>query len=546
MAFLKVEKKKSGTYLQIVETYRNESGSPRHRTLYNLGKAEHYRPETLRAMGKKLFELGGGDLKDLLGIETEEEGRYNYGYHQVYGKLFKHYGLDKVLHWIKSRHDLSYDIVNVVLLLVLERLQSPCSKLASYGHQQEYLGLPEVKLHWLYRTLDYLDKHSDRFKKVIYRTGRNLFNNSLDVVFYDVTTFYFDSEIEQEGKLRQKGFGKDGKIGKTQILFSMLIDKDKRPISYEIYQGNTYEGHTFEDAVKTLKKEYNIKRVILVADRGMLSKANLDIIEDTAAYEFIVGERLKNLPKTDQAHLLSLKDYEHEWVYERPAEQQPLKIRYRVLKKADKTIICTWSAKRARKDARQREEKIAKAEKLLKTPSKLERKASRYFLKKQATGKNTTYEIDWDKIEQQKKYDGFLAIATNVNDLSTTEILDQYRHLFQIEHAFRTFKSYLEARPIFHWKDSRIRGHLCLCYMAYTLLNHLQLELKNNGIPHTEQTIRKALDRMQVSLIAQGKNKFYLRSKMNQQQQNILKALKIKNIPNLTPEAGMEKYIKSL
>lgn len=546
MAFLKVEKKKSGTYLQVVETYRNESGSPRHRTLYNLGKAEHYRPETLRSMGKKLFELGGGGLKDLLGLDTVEEGRYNYGYHQVYSRLFKHYNLDKVLKWVSKRHELSYDIISVVLLLLVERLQSPCSKLATYRHQEEYLGLPAIELHWLYRTLDYLDKHSERFKKVIYRTGRDLFNNTLDVVFYDVTTFYFDSEVVAEDAIRQKGFGKDGKIGKTQVLFSMLIDKDKRPVSYEIYEGNTYEGHTFEDAVKALKETYNIRRVIVVADRGMLSKHNIEIIEQTETYEFIVGERLKNLPKADQADLLNLADYQQEWVYDKETEKEPLKIRYRVLSKDNKTIIGTWSAKRARKDAHQREEKIAKAEKLLKNPSKIERKASRYFLKKQAEGKNTPYEIDWDKIEQQKKYDGFLAIATNVKELETIQILDQYRHLFQIEHAFRTFKSYLEARPMFHWRDSRIRGHLCLCYMAYTLLNHLQLELKTNGLPHTEQTIRKALSRMQVSLIAQGNNRFYLRSKMDEQQQNILKVLKIKRIPNIIPKTAMTKYVKPL
>jgi len=516
MAFLKVEKKKSGSYLSVVETYRNESGTPCHRRLFNLGKVEDYRPETLKKMGKRLYELGGGDVKDLLGEEMQELARYNYGYAQVYSKLLKEYRLHKLWQRITKRHDLEMDLANSILLLLLDRLNEPCSKLCSYDSQSEYLEMPALSLHWLYRCLDYLDKYSPQIQKQIFNTGRTLFNMTLDVVFYDVTTFYFDSEVEQEGKLRQKGFGKDGKIGKTQVVFSMLIDKDKRPIAYEVYHGKTYEG-----------------------------------------YEYIIGERLKNLPKADQKKLLDLSKYTQEFVMPDTERQQAdagqdpdlkdLKIKYTTLQKGNKTIICTWSAKRARKDEYKRKEKIAKAKDLLKTPGKITSKAKRYYLKEKGTSKETTqdksYEIDWQKIEAHKKYDGFVAIATNAKGIEVTEVLDQYRHLYQIEHTFRTFKSYLEARPMFHWKDERIRGHLCLCYIAYTLMNHLQLELKQAGKPHTERHIRRSLNQMQVSLVEQGNNQFYMRSKMSAGQRDILNVLKIKKIPNLSPKNAMKKYI---
>ena len=139
----------------------------------------------------------------------------------------------------------------------------------------------------------------------IFTTGRNLFNQKLDVVFYDVTTFYFESEVEKEGELRQMGFGKDGKIGNTQILFCMMIDRDKNPIGYRIFKGDTYEGHTFEKALEDLTKQYQIDKIIVVADRGMLSKNNLQITTDKG-YEFIIGERLKTLPKAIQNPLLDL------------------------------------------------------------------------------------------------------------------------------------------------------------------------------------------------------------------------------------------------
>ena len=557
MAFLKVEKKKSGIYLSVVETYRNESGTPCHRRLFNLGKVEDYRPDTLKKMGKRLYELGGGDVKDLLGEEIQEFARYNYGYAQVYSKLLKEYRLHKLWQRIIKRHDLKIDLANSILLLLLDRLNQPCSKLCSYDLQSEYLEMPALSLHWLYRSLDYLDKYSKQIQKQIFNTGRTLFNMTLDVVFYDVTTFYFDSEVEQEGKLRQKGFGKDGKIGKTQVVFSMLIDKDKRPIAYEVYHGKTYEGHTFEDAVKRLKKTYQIGKVIIVADRGMLNKANIELVEKAKTYEYIIGERLKNLPKAEQKKLLDISKYTQEFVMPDTEHHQAdtkedqtlkdIKIKYTTLKKGNKTIIGTWSAKRARKDEYKRKEKIAKAKDLLKTPGKITSKAKRYYLKEKGVSKEATqpksYEIDWQKIEAQKKYDGFIAIATNAKEIEVPEVLDQYRHLYQIEHTFRTFKSYLEARPMFHWKDERIRGHLCLCYIAYTLMNHLQLELKQAGKPHSERHIRRSLNQMQVSLVEQGKNRFYMRSKMNASQRDILNVLKIKKIPNLSPENAMKKYI---
>jgi len=135
--------------------------------------------------------------------------------------------------------------VDVVLLLLVERLNDPCNKRSSFFHQNEYLGLPAVPLQHLYKSLDYLANHNRLIQQCIHQTGRNLFNQQLDVVFYDVTTFYFDSEVEKEEALRQKGFGKDGKVGKTQVVFEMLIDKYKQPIGYQLYRGDQWEGKTY-------------------------------------------------------------------------------------------------------------------------------------------------------------------------------------------------------------------------------------------------------------------------------------------------------------
>lgn len=531
-----IDKKKSGDYIRIVESYRDQAGKPRTRTLYSLGRVDSFSPESLKRMGQRLYELGGGDLKELLGDQVSEEGRYNYGFLLIYGKILNYYGLDRVLDRITKSKKLSYSLTQVVLLLLIERLNDPCSKRGSYFHQQEYLGLSEASLHHIYRSLDYLADHSGLIQQTIFQAGRNLFNQRLDVVFYDVTTFYFESEVERQGALREKGFGKDGKIGNTQVVFAMLIDRYKQPIGYKLYRGGLWEGHTYGQMVESLKKEYQIDNIVLVADRGMLNGDNIQATLNNG-YEFIMGERLKVLPKNIQSSLLNLDNYRNEWM---STSSDPIKVRYTVLDYNGRKIIATYSEKRAEKDRKGREEKLLKAELLLKNPSQLKKKAHHYYLKNTEGEK---YIIDTEKIKRSEKYDGFLAIAYHAKGLGHEEVLDHYHHLFQIEHSFRTFKGYLEARPMYHWTNKRIEGHICLCYMAYSLLNHLQLRLAKRGTPLTEQTIRAHLSKMQVSLVKQAEQFFYLRSKTTEISQTLLQAVSEKGLPDLFPKEQIIKYL---
>lgn len=538
MAFLRIDRKQSGQYISIAETYRTEAGKVRTRILYNLGSVADYTPEELQRIGSRLYELGGGELKTLFGENSKEVARYNYGYVQVYNSIAKHYKLDVLLKRVERKHKLSFDLYNSVLLLLLERLQEPCSKRASWFNQSDYLGLQPVALHHLYRALDKLADNSKLLQRQIFETGRDLFNRQLDVVFYDVTTLYFESQQENEGSLRQMGFGKDGKIGKTQILFCMLIDQDKQPVGYRIFKGDTFEGHTFEKALDDLKNEYQIEKVIVVADRGMLSSHNIEVTQQKG-YEFILGERLKNLPKKQQEELLDINRYQKQWIYI-DNEDQPIIVRYTTLELEGKKIIATYSEKRAKKDRHDREKKLQTAQTLLKNPSLLKKKPSRFFLKAE---NNQQYVLDEAKIKQQERYDGFLAISTNNTSLEATEILSQYKQLFKIEHSFRTFKSHLEMRPMFHWTNKRIEGHICLCYIAFTLLNHVLLKTKEANLNLTENSLRKTLDKMQMSLIEQDQKKIYLRSAENQEQKQLISALKLRPMPHVSKSHQLPKII---
>ncbi len=536
MAYMRIDNKEGEQYIRIIKSKRKE-GKVVKETVYSLGKVSDYTPTQLKRFGTKFFELGGGDPRELLEGSIEELGRFNYGYYQLFSKIFSFYKLDKALSRIAQKHKLEINLVNAVMLMLLERLHEPCSKRQNFFNQQDYLGIEPVDLHHLYRTLDYLAQYQQVVQDHIYQPVRDLFNQQLDVVFYDVTTFYFESDVEIEGSIRQKGFSKDGKIGNTQILFGLLIDKHKQPIGYRIYKGDTFEGHTFEKALTQLKNQYLIKNIVVVADRGMLSKNNIHLTTENN-YEFILGERLKSLPEEVKRYLINIDNYSKTWVYNH--QRESINVRYCTYKHEGKTIICTYSEKRAKKDKEDREEKLRKAAELLKQPNLLKRKAQHYFL----TSKDkTTFTLDEEKIKKSQQYDGFLAISTNAEKLTVEEVLDNYRHLYQIEHSFRTFKTHLETRPMFHWTDKRIEGHICLCYIAYTLLIHVQNKLLKGNIKLSESQIRKALDNMQVSFIKNKEDYFYLRSANKENIDVIVNRMGLKKLPNIIAQQEIKNYL---
>ena len=241
MAFLRVEKKQSGTYLRIIESYK-KNGKPKHRTLHSLGKVEDYPTNQLEAIAKKLLALSGTILEDIIPESFHEVARYNYGYGLVLKKLWAVYHIDKFIRQVNNKRRLRFDWQDAFKLMIAERLNDPCSKRQSAFTQNDYKGIcdRQIPLHHLYRCLDVLAEEQEFLKTRLFQVQQTLFSQELDVVFYDVTTLYFESQKQQEGSFRQKGYSKDGKSHKAQVVLDLLIDKMRNPISYQIYQGNTY------------------------------------------------------------------------------------------------------------------------------------------------------------------------------------------------------------------------------------------------------------------------------------------------------------------
>src|ERR1700739_2444712 len=230
MPTLKIDHKDGEKYGRIIESYRDEAGKTRMRTLLNLGKLTDKKIASLKRLGSKLYQAAGGNPDELTGRGIAVLERYNHCYVLVSRQVLCHYGLSKLFERIGKQAGLQFSLVNAVLLMLCKRLHDPVSKRRTFFNQEEYLGLQPAALQHLYRSLDRLADLKEQIQDRIYHNGRDLFNQKLDVVFYDVTTFYFESEQETEGALRQKGFSKDGKIGNTQVLLGLLIDKNKQPV----------------------------------------------------------------------------------------------------------------------------------------------------------------------------------------------------------------------------------------------------------------------------------------------------------------------------
>ena len=321
-----------------------------------------------------------------------------------------------------------------------------------------------------------------------------------------------------------------------------MIDKHKNPIGYQIYSGNQYEGYTLKDAIQRLKKQYLVKSVTVVADRGMMNKDNLEVVENSD-YQYIIGERLKNIGKKAQDYLLDIDNYEL-GTYT-TIDGQKHQVLYTTYNYKGRTIIGTYSEKRAKKDKVEREAKIDKGKKLLKAKVSLRQKAYRYFLK--SVGEEV-YQIDETKIKQAERFDGFTAIATNHQNkeqINWVEMIDHYRHLFQIEQVFRTFKAHLDIRPMFHWTDKRIRGHITVCYMAFCLLNYLQRQLLKNDTPMSEQKIRKTLAKMQMSKTIIGQQVFFITAKQEQATKQICKTLNIKTLNEMILKQHIDQVLQT-
>ena len=526
--FLKISKSKGNEYISIAHSYR-EKGKIKQKIVGKIGRKDAFSCDDVEKIVKSLLKIVNSNMIISNSDNISEEERIKWGCVEAYRKLWNVFDFDNILKTAFKDSEHEFNALNAIFPAILDRLIIPCSKLKSFETQNKYFEIEESELHHFYRSLDLLAEHKEEIEKQIFLKNLALFNQKIDVVFYDVTTYYFESNKADEFK--EFGFSKDNKINEVQVMMGLLIDLEGRPIGYELFPGNIFEGNTLEISLDKLKERFNINRVVIVADRGLNSKLNFKKIKEKG-YDYIVGSKLKNMSAKVKKEALDLSSYnyigentdENSLKYKVIEYINPVKTEEGIIEFKER-IICTYSPKRSKKDKKDRERFIEKAKELLNTPSKLNNKrgAKKYI---DSTIENPI--LDEEKIQEDSQWDGIYGIQTSTEDLSISKIEEAYHQLWKIEESFRVLKTNLEARPIYHWTERRIKGHFVLCFIAFLLERTLELELKKNKLPYSVEKIRDSLSALELSIVNMEDKKYILRSNPDELAKNIFKTLKIK------------------
>lgn len=409
----------------------------------------------------------------------------NVGFLDIYGKFFYNIfsQLNLKSHELKKLHD-----------LIIMRIAIPASKRKTAMISHNY-GI-DCNVDSIYKLMDQLTENTIiQAKKTIYNHSTKLLSEqseAVDVMFYDLTTVYF--ETNSDDSLRNFGFSKDGKSQHVQIMLAVIVTKHGLPIDYEEFPGNCYEGHTLIPVIEKIKIRYNIDKTILVADAALMNTINLSVLKEKKI-NYVIAARVKNMKKSIKENILDQTAYQTISLTEEDAI-----LSKKIKLPSGDTLIAFHSSKRARKDAYDREKAINKIQQYLNSTAKnqLTSRLKKPYVK---INKGVKLEIDLDKLTQEKLFDGFFGIQTNLETINEKEILNTYRGLWQVEQTFRIAKSNLEIRPVFHYNTDRIKAHFFICYMSLALIRYVEFELLKNNLFYPIDQLHFLLNQMRITKV---------------------------------------------
>jgi hypothetical protein len=518
------------SYLQIVEN-RWEGGRTRQRVVATLGRLDQLqqdgRLDALLASGARLSQsvllLSAHAQGQLPTITTRRIGPA-----LIFQRLWQQTGCRRVIEQLLDGRRFECDVERAVFLTVLHRLFASGSDRAAdkwkAGYQIE--GCEALQLHHLYRAMAWLGEElprdqqagrtpfaprctKDRIEEGIFDQRRDLFTD-LQLVFFDTTSIYFEGEGGQE--IGQRGFSKDHRPDLYQMVVGAVLDGQGRPICCELWPGNTTDVTTLIPVVDRLRSRFGVRRVCIVADRGMISQETIEALErDERGWQYILGARMRSQNEVKDEVLSRAGRYR---VVHPPRvksdDPSPLKVK-EVWVEERRYVVCL-NEEEARKDAADREAIVATLREQLRNGDKalVGNKGYRRYL---SGSDSARFQIDEAKIAEEARYDGKWVLRTNT-DLDSAEVALQYKQLWMVEHWFRSCKSLLRTRPIFHRCDETIRGHVFCSFLALVLRQELQARLEEKGHEFEWADVISDLDRLQMVEVEQDGKRFLLRSEV--------------------------------
>lgn len=433
---------------------------------------------------KQLVLFKGDNTNNTLLVnQTEFLGVYYNFIYDLISKVILQIGLDKINNSL---------LIDLVILRIIE----PASKLRSIELLKEYFGINHRRQNF-YKEAPQWASLKVKVEKKCVEFAKRHYDFKYDLLFYDVTTLYFETFKEDE--LRKNGFSKDNKPQQPQIVVALMVSKEGFPISYDVFTGNTFEGHTIMPVIEKFKKDNKVQNFTVVADAAMISSENiLNLMKNNINY--IVGARLGNIPNK------LLDEIDKNIVRE---DGNTIRI------KTDKGyLICSYSSLRYRKDEYEMKKQIEKAELIVDDPSK-NRKVK--FTKTN----EQKIELNQKLIDKTKKLLGIKGYYTDLEETVTDNktIIERYHELYKIEQAFRIAKNDLHTRPIYHFEQNPIKLHLLICFMALATSKHIELK--------TKMSIKKFVQECKKITDARLKNKitgkeFIIRVDLDEKTKKIL------------------------
>lgn len=534
--FVRTVKRKNTENLgvQIVESYRNSQGKPRQRIVRNMGSAPpgsaldelvriaeiekqklvHDRKPSLfppDTVAKIVMESRRAKQEERpLPIANarllKEQKRLTVGFHEVFGELYRQLGFDRV--W-GARHRMSARLFEQAVMM---RLAAPGQSKSAHARLSWDHGV-EVSVEKFYRMMDRVDERRiDSLQRTVSREVMGLLGGKVEVVFFDVTTLSFASEGEDT--LRRKGWSKDGKPQRVQVVLALMQTTEGLPIGYELFAGNTADVSTLEPALEGLRERFDIERVVVVADAAMGSGDNLEELERRGC-EWVVAARLRRLGKESEKKVVNWEQWEEAGDERKVGD----------LDMGGRRLVLRRCAKRARKDALDHEAAVEKARKRLGEGIKGSGRRGRY-LKVEAGAVS----INEEAIRRDEQFDGLHGVWTSLDRdrYSAEEVYGYYGELWRIEESFRVMKHTMAVRPVFHWTERRVRAHVAICFVAFAMLRILRWK-HNRSHPAqdalSEQTILRELGNVEVSLLRdEGNRKQYLVPSSSTKTQRLLYA----------------------
>ncbi len=507
-------------YLSIVQGYRDPvTKKVRRKTIKSLGYLEDLEkiyPDPVahfKAVAKEMDEkaaLEHQPVKVSLDPEETLEGAYanrkNIGYAAI-SKLYHELGLDSFFYNNSRSFKSLFNVNSIMKVLIFSRILAPASKKKTYEEKDRYFENTDFSLDDIYRCLTQVVSSKDGLQLHLHRQMKNKFGRNTELVYYDVTNYYFETDRQDE--MKRKGVSKEHRPDPI-VQMGLLMDTKGIPISYDLFPGNTNDCETLMPAMDRVKQDYDIGRTIIVADKGINTADNISF-SLAKGDGYVYSQTVRGANKELKSFVLDESGYRH--------LGEDFKIKSRIFPREiavsnakggkskvriDEKQVVFYSAEYDRKAKAEREGAILKAKELVKNPSRYNKSisygAAKYvknLVFDPKTGEVVTTKqkplFDEKKLREEEKFDGYYAIVTSELEKSDEDIVEIYRGLWRIEEAFKVTKSDLEARPVYLSRNDHIQAHFLICFVALVIARLLALRLDNKySIPRIVESLNKA------------------------------------------------------